>query len=66
MTLQVGRIVRFNARGDPSQSFVARDPADPADALTTAIDDWLFGFIVPAVTLLLLVLIFAMAIGGVA
>jgi len=65
VTLQVGQIVRFNARGDPSHGFVARDPADAADALTTAID-WLFGFIVPAVTLLLLVLIFAVAIGGVA
>ena len=42
MTLQVGQIVRFNARGDPSHGFVARDPADAADALTTAID-WLFG-----------------------
>jgi hypothetical protein len=52
VTLQVGQIVRFNARGDPSLSFVARDPADAADAPTTAID-WLFGFIVPAVTLLL-------------
>ena len=62
MTLQVGQIVRFNARGDPSHGFVARDPAD---APTTAID-WLFGFIVPAVTLLLLVLIFAVTIGGVA
>jgi hypothetical protein len=65
VTLQVGQIVRFNARGDPSHSFVARDPADAADAPTTAID-WLFGFIVPAVTLLLLVLIFAVTIGGVA
>jgi hypothetical protein len=64
VTLQVGQIVRFNARGDPSLSFVARDPADAADAPTAI--DWLFGFIVPAVTLLLLVLIFAVTIGGVA